>query len=258
MAKLIFAEANAKTRRLYGVPELAPYLGGRREVYSLDMPSGYSCPGANVCKSMAMVGHDGKARIVDGPACQFRCFAASQEVLYPPCRKNRLRNMALIRGAKGAKEIVKLVLASLPKNAGVIRLHVGGDFFRLAYLRAMIEVAKIRTDILFYGYTKSLHFVKQVGGASALPPNFRLTLSMGGKYDKLIPQLVGMRTVKVVLTEEDATKEGLELDHDDSKAVSQGGNFALLVHGSQPAGSVASKMVYLYRRKMGGFGQYAR
>jgi hypothetical protein len=165
--------------------------------------------------------------------------------------------MQLISRAKGSQEIAKLVLASLPKNAGVIRLHVGGDFFRLAYLRAMIEVAKSRPDVLFYGYTKSLHFVKQVGGASALPPNFRLTLSIGGKYDNLIPQL-GMRTVKVVLTEEEAQKEGLELDHDDSKAVLQGGNFALLVHGSQPSGSIAGKMVYQYRRKMGGFGQYGR
>jgi len=258
MAKLIFAEANAKTRRLYGVPELAPYLQGRKEVYSLDMPSGYTCPGANLCKSMAVVGENGKATIQDGPACQFRCFAASQEVLYPPCRKNRHHNMALIRGAKGSQEIAKLILASLPHNAGVVRLHVGGDFFRLAYLKAMIQVAKSRPDVLFYGYTKSLHFVKRVGGASALPPNLRLTLSIGGKYDSLIPQLVGMRTVKVVLTEEEAQKEGLELDHDDSKAVLQGGNFALLVHGSQPAGSVAGKMVYRYRRKMGGFGQYGR
>jgi len=241
--KLKFSEANAKTRRLYGIPELTPYLQGHKEVYSLDMPSGYTCPGANLCKSMAVVGENGKATIQDGPACQFRCFAASQEVLYPPCRQNRHHNMQLISRAKGSQEIAKLVLASLPKNAGVVRLHVGGDFFRLAYLRAMIEVAKSRQDILFYGYTKSLHFVKQVGGASALPPNFRLTLSMGGKYDKLIPQL-GMRTVKVVLTEDEAQKEGLELDHDDSKAVLQGGNFALLVHGSQPSGSIAGKMVY--------------
>ena len=46
---LQFSEANAKTKGLKSVPELAGYLANRRKVYSLDLLSGWSCLGARDC-----------------------------------------------------------------------------------------------------------------------------------------------------------------------------------------------------------------
>jgi hypothetical protein len=92
--------------------------------------------------------------------------------------------------------------------------------------------------------------------ASEIPPNLFLTASIGGQLDSLIPgrESTFIRRAYVVYTEEEASTRGLEIDHDDSHCF---GNkpFALLVHGSQRAGSAASKAISL-RKKTGGFTGY--
>jgi len=91
-----------------------------------------------------------------------------------------------------------------------------------------------------------------------IPSNFYLTASFGGTLDYLIPKYpdVFERVAHVVYTEEQATELGLEVDHDDSHCF---GNkpFALLVHGSQRAGSDASQAIS-QRKKEGGFVGYGK
>jgi len=248
---LKYSPANAKIKALRKIANLQWFLKNRRKVYSLDLSSGWSCPGAKDCKSRAVERIDapGRFTIQDGPDCEFRCFSASQEAQYPDTRNLRGHNFDLLTKVRGFRNIAKLLLASLPKDAGIIRYHVGGDFFKREYLKAAIEVAKSRPDVLFYAYTKSLHYLKGL----AIPPNFRLTVSRGGKYDHLIG-LLGIREAVVVKSVEEAQSLGLEIDHDDSHAATAGGSFALLIHGTQPAGSDASKAL----RKLKGKGSYAR
>lgn len=255
---LRFSAQNAKIKNLTKVAGLAPYLAGKRKVYSLDLSSGVSCPGAKDCKSMAVVDPlTGRATIKDGPDCQFRCFSASQEVLFPALRKLRESNFEQIKKAKSVKNIAKLISDSLPSNAGIVRLHVGGDFFSLNYLKAMVKVAADHPNILFYAYTKSLHHLKVVGGVDLscgkIRENFLVTASYGGRYDHLISEL-GMRTAKVVYLEEEAGS--LPIDHTDEKAATPGGSFALLLHGTMPKGSISS--IAVSKLKKLGIGQYSR
>jgi hypothetical protein len=60
----------------------------------------------------------------------------------------------------------------------------------------------------------------------------------------------------VVYTEEEAATRGLEIDHDDSHCLGDK-SFALLVHGSQRAGTEASKAIS-QRKKDGGFVGYGK
>ena len=62
----------------------------------------------------------------------------------------------------------------------------------------------------------------------------------GGSEDHMIKQFpdVYKRVAYVAWTEEEAAALGLEIDHDDSHCFGDK-PFALLVHGSQPAGSDA-------------------
>jgi len=69
------------------------------------------------------------------------------------------------------------------------------------------------------------------------------------KYHKQIKNLANQRNY--VYTEQEAADRGLEIDHDDSHCFGDG-PFALLVHGSQPAGSDASAAIQK-RTKEGGF-----
>ena len=62
------------------------------------------------------------------------------------------------------------------------------------------------------------------------------------------------RIAYVVYTEKEANDRGLEIDHDGSHCFGDK-PFALLVHGSQPAGSEASAAI-AQRRKEGKFTGY--
>jgi hypothetical protein len=92
--------------------------------------------------------------------------------------------------------------------------------------------------------------------AFMIPSNFYLTASQGGTLDYLISKYpdVFQRVAHVVYTEAEAQERGLEIDHDDSHCLGDK-PFALLVHGSQRAGSDAMKAI-TQRKKEGGFVGY--
>lgn len=255
---LKFSKQNAKTANLALVGALQSYLTGGRKIYSLDLLSGVACPGAKDCHSWAKQDpQTGKFTIQDGPHTLFRCFSASQEVQYPALRALRSHNLEAIKAANKAADITSLISGSLPSNVGIVRYHVGGDFFSLDYMRAAVAVANLRRDILFYFYTKSLHHlsrvVKELPSANlpmgVLLPNLLVTGSAGGRFDHLLPEL-GVRKAVVVYSEDTP----LPIDHDDSHAATSGGDFALLIHGTQPNGSDSGKALSLLRGK----GSYSR
>lgn len=221
-----------------------------KSVYTFSLPAGYSCIGADKCLAKA---DPETGKIKDGPNTEFRCFAASQEALYPSVRKARWHNFNLLRKAKTTEKMRGLILQSLPEKATIVRVHVSGDYFSLNYLDSWIQVAKLRPKVLFYGYTKSLSY--WLARKSEMPKNFVLTASYGGKQDDLIKKHK-MRYAKVVYSPEEANKLGLELDEDDSHAYSKGPSFGLLLHGVQKGGTVAAKALSALKER--GIGGYSR
>jgi len=144
-----FSAANTKLKKLYKVAALAKWLDGGRKIYSFDLLSGWACPQADKCMSRAIL-VDGKRKIQDGPNTEFRCFSASQEVVYTNVYNLRKANFDAIRAIVADSTlseddkiyaIAQLIQSTLPKNAGIIRIHVAGDFFNKLYFRAWLEVA---------------------------------------------------------------------------------------------------------------------
>lgn len=208
-------------------------------IISISLASGWSCPFANECFSKA----DPKTgKITDGPNTRFRCFSASQESVYTNTREQRNNNFNLLKKLKTVEEMVKLIQQSLPdikKNGEgtIVRLHVAGDFFNQTYFDAWLTIAKNNPDRIFYAYTKSLQYwVNRLG---QIPANFKLNASKGGKLDHYIDQY-NLKYAEVVFSEQEAEAKGLEIDHDDSHAYDYDSPFALLLHGTQPAGSEAA------------------
>ena len=223
---LKFKDANGKLKKM------AKKLGVKLKTFTL--PAGYTCGGAKDCLAYA----DRKTgKVKDGKDTQFRCFMASLEAVFPSLREMVWENLRLIRNElnNGYMQCADLICESLPKKFDVMRVHVGGDYFSLEYLKAWIEVAKRNPDKVFYSYSKSLHLFKQF----ALPENLVLTASRGGKYDELI-DLHAWKEAVVVYSEKEAADKGLEIDHDDTHAAFGNDHFALLIHGTQPKGSAAS------------------
>jgi len=244
---LKFSNANAKTEALKEVDELKPFLLDRN-IYSLDLLSGYSCPFASECLSKATV-IDGKRKIKDGPNTKFRCFSASQEVQYTNVYNLRKHNFDILRGLN-VEDMIHRLNTDLPDNAGIVRPHVAGDFFKNDYLFAWINVAMMNPEKLFYAYTKSLkYWVENLALIQAVD-NFVLTASYGGRDDWLIDKY-NLRSTKVVFSEAEAAEAGLEIDHDDSHAARpslKNQDFALLIHGTQPKDTEASEALKLLKK----------
>ena len=227
-----------------------------KDTLIFSLPAGKTCPGADQCKSMALIDDNGKRFIQDGPNTQFRCFAASAEVQYDGPFKNRAENYQQIQTAlkQGLFNCVELINSSIQqkrtKKTTKVRIHESGDFFSGAYLDAWIQVAQMNPDLKFYCYSKSL----QLFYCLPLPSNFYMTASYGGKWDKMIDDSFFPRYAKVVMYQEDADALGLEVDHDDSHCFGDK-PFALLVHNIQPKGSEWGKAIRI-RRSKGQFGGY--
>lgn len=243
--RLKFSPANVKIAALSQIDAIKPFLQNKRKVYSLDLLSGWSCPGAKDCLSKVMTDRaTGKRSIQDGPDTQFRCFSASQEVVYTNVFNSRKHNTDLIKAATKANggfvPAYDLIHASMPANLGVCRIHVGGDFINEWYMMAWAMIARTYPDRLFYAYTKSLNYWVRNLEFFANIPNFVLTASYGGRYDSLIGPNK-LRTARVVFH---PSETDLDIDHDDSHAADpskKNEDFALLIHGTQPKDSDASK-----------------
>ena len=273
---LRFSSANTKLRKLAKNPEVVAHLREKlakldcpqswhrraphRFVYSFDLLSGYSCPAAKDCLSRAIVNENGRTSILDGPYTQWRCFSASQEAQYPDVFKKRAQNFATLRAVeqrakgKGKREaIAKRIQAALPDDALIVRIHVSGDFFSQAYWLAWLQIARDNPNRTFYAYTKNL---KLWANADHIPRNLILTASRGGRWDSLIG-IHNLREARVILSENDENRvtrfrfanspeyrSTLPIDSDDSHAklpARKRESFCLLIHGTQPPDSAASR-----------------
>ena len=215
-------------------------------IYHFSLPSGWSCPGAENCKTFADR-ETGKITDehteVDGVA--IRCYSAMDEARRSNVRKVRWDNFDLLKQCKSLKDHVDLISASvaheMPAVGGFLRVHVGGDFFKYVYLKAWLTVAALFPKITFYSYTKSIHLLaRYLNEENELPPNYAFTCSKGGKFDKLIPE-TKVKTATIFFSQDEIDALGLEVDHTDGLAISSSKSFALLLHGCQKKGSKAAE-----------------
>lgn len=199
----------------------------------LNLPAGWSCPGALKCLSK----FDPKLnKIVDGPDIDFRCFGAMEE-RYPTVRKLRWHNFNLIKAQKNLNQLVELIESSLPLSTHVRPHSSAGDFFNENYFVSWLNVASNHPNVVFYTYTKMPHFI--VKYKKQIPSNFNIVSSFGGKHDDWIVKN-NLQFAKVFNSIEEANVAGLEIDKDDSHAYASKKSFGLLLHGQQPKGSIAA------------------
>lgn len=202
-----------------------------KKVYTFSTLSGVSCVGALDCLAK-VVDTNGKRHIWNGPGQKFRCFSASLELAFPTVYSQRKHNMDLISGLK-LKELTKLIDESIPEDAEIIRIHVGGDYQKQSHFDAWVAVCRNHQTKLFYSYTKSIPF--WVARLDEIPENYFLTASYGGRFDAAIEKH-GLKSALVVGSEEEAALRGLDIDYTDEHACLPeyaGVSFALLIHGIQ-------------------------
>lgn len=218
------------------------------DVGIFDLPAGWTCPQSCDCGDKV---DPQTGKLISNPDAKFRCFAANSELISKAAREKRWHNYNLIKNLETAEQIAELIINSINGNkktavAPKMRIHSSGDFFNQKYFNAWVLVAKAMPEKIFYAYTKSLtYWVEKIND---IPENLFLTASRGGKNDDLIEKF-NLKNVLVVYSLEEAKNLGLEIDHDDShcynKDVKQ---FALLIHGTQKAGSKAMDAIIKLRK----------
>ena len=233
MKLLHFSRENKKLEKL--ALEVYAKQGIYPNVYSMSIPSGRAetCPYADKCK--AYVGSDGKL-VKDDEYIDYRCYSASMEALYPAQLKQREYNFNLLKACNNdVQELTTLINASIPIEAHIIRIHVGGDFYSQPYFDAWLNVAMLNRNRRFYAYTKSLPFWVNRLDSIKLGEyqNMELIASRGGTKDKLINEHQ-LKEAVVVYSEQEAKERNLEIDYTDYLACYGKESFALLIHGVQP------------------------
>ena len=214
--------------------QLEQWLGYKPSIYSFSLPSGHTCPFANDCLSKA---DRVTGKITDGKNTQYRCFSASDEARSPQARNQRWHNFDTLRKLD-TESMIDLIQDSIPQDMDICRIHVGGDFFNQKYFNAWVAVAKLNPTKTFYAYTKSLpYWIAQLDN---IPSNLILNASRGTRVDNLIDQY-NLKVVEVVFSVTEAEDKNLPIDHNEYYAINNTGNFALLLHGTQPKNSEASE-----------------
>lgn len=119
----------------FAVPLCISSAGNRKvgRVWTFSLPSFVTCPGASVW-------------------CRKHCYAWRSEKLRPNCRRAYVRNLAM---SLQPDHFVEHVLRSLPEDAPLVRIHVGGDFYSPEYAQSWLDVCQARPETRFWGYTRS-------------------------------------------------------------------------------------------------------
>jgi hypothetical protein len=117
--------------------------------------------------------------------CLGDCFAMGANYLYPAVINKQEERLQASK-----RDDFPLVITNEINelNLGGVRIHDAGDYYSKKYLEKWIEIAKQNPDVIFYSYTKSVHFFKSDRDtwSIVLPENLVVTFSYGGKYDHLI------------------------------------------------------------------------
>jgi len=137
--------------------------------------------------------------------CQKECFATVGNYNFEVV-KNKQKIRLKESKKKSFVDTISFEIKEL--NVGAVRIHDSGDYYSEAYLLKWIEIAKKNKDVVFYSYTKSIHFLKKdyKTWKHKLPKNFVVTLSYGGKYDFLINPVKDKHAL-VFLSLEDLLKD---------------------------------------------------
>jgi hypothetical protein len=157
-------------------------------------------------------------------ACAGVCYAKQGGYRYPASKAARAHNLALSQDDSFAAFIIG-DLARM-RSVNTVRIHDSGDFYSQEYLNKWATVARAMPHLTFYAYTKSLTL-----DFSGLPDNFKVTQSLGGKYDDHVD--LSRPHSRIFSTHEDRERAGyIDGNVSDAPAIQGLVQIGLVYHGN--------------------------
>ena len=218
---LKFSNSNKK------LDKITEWLDVRKsDIKTFNITPAKSCPYAHDCQKV------------------FKCYAIIQEEYRKDFKKQNKYNFDLLRKHhKSIDEMTDLIDRSLNEiKCKVLRIHSSGDFFNSRYLKAWLNVARNNSKIIMYAYTTSIpYWIDNLDEINSLD-NFKLIGSLGTNGQDYLIKKHNLQFSKVLFSENEANKLNLSIDWNERLAISQNNNFALVIHGGQPAGHNSYKI----------------
>ena len=122
--------------------------------------------------------------------CAKGCYARSGTYRFSNVAKAHEAKLALTQTDTFVSEMIAEINRWLSKKSTTslkVRIHDAGDFYSVEYLDKWLQIMQaFQTDtrVSFYAYTKQVEMFKSL--TQAIPSNFRLIFSFGGRQDALI------------------------------------------------------------------------
>ena len=165
-------------------------------------------------------------------ACKEGCFARGGWYTHRPVVLAAYeRRLSLTR----RPEFVETITAEIAKRkVARLRIHDAGDFYSPGYLGDWIRIMLDCPDTEFYTYSKRVAMLKLYAEQGALPENFSVVFSYGGKEDYLInPEMD--RHCRVFESVAELRRRGyVDASDDDSVAVSSRNHrIGIVYHGQK-------------------------
>ena len=158
-------------------------------------------------------------------ACRAVCFAKQGRYNMPNVKGARSHNLSFSQ----SDGFVAGIIADLGRMRKVdtVRVHDSGDFYSQEYFNKWCEIARALPRLTFYAYTKSLHL-----DLSGAPDNFRVTQSLGGRYDAHVD--LARPHSRIFSTHEDRERAGyIDGNVSDAPAIQGLVQIGLVYHGQR-------------------------
>jgi len=163
------------------------------QVASINLSSGYTCPAAWLCKAYAKMDKNSPNRTGtilikntltgSGDDKIGYCYSAGEENQYSDTWHARMYNTKIILSLKDdilaqAMTLIKTIKVNRMK---IVRIHSAGGMASTSYFIAWLLASMYLKDVLFYGYTKVIQYVRDY--MHLWGENFHLTYSHGSIFD---------------------------------------------------------------------------
>ena len=185
----------------------------------------------------AFMSQDGTKTCPNAGLCAVGCYARQGAYVFSNVQRAHEAKLALTQNDAFVPEMVAEIERWLKKrNVGhlKVRIHDAGDFYSMEYVSKWFAVmSHFETDsrVSFYAYTKQVKLFKDLG---AVPPNFRLIFSFGGRQDALIDVSSDFHA-RVFESMADLKRAGYQNGTDDDMVAANGvsNKIGLVYHGTK-------------------------
>ena len=103
--------------------------------------------------------------------CQAACYAKKSAAFRTSVRTRWDLNFAAVKAGH---------MPTIPEGLGAFRIHVSGDFFSVAYIRAWVRLVRLHPETKFWAYTRSWRVKRLLADLELLraEPNVQLFASV--------------------------------------------------------------------------------